>query len=374
MRITGIEVYQIDLPYAGDVYRLSAGRSYEAFDATIVRLSTDDGVEGWGESTPFGTDYVAAHPAGVRAAIAEIAPNVLGLDPRHLDRVNDAMDASLAGHNSAKTPIDVACWDILGKAAGMPVCDLLGGRISGPVPVISSIGAGEPDTMRSNVARHRKQGFRGHSIKIGASEEEGGPSLDAERIRACLSYRLPGEWFLVDANGGLTLEHALRMMALLPRGLDFVLEAPCSSWAETLSLRHRLSVPLLLDELIQDDTDLIHAIRMDACDGIGLKVSKQGGLTRLRRQREICRAAGMVVTIQDTVGSEFSFAAILHAAQSTPRHMLRCALDTRAMVAQSTAAYEAPLKNGGVEAPLAAGLGLQPDRDILGSPVASFAC
>ena len=153
-----------------------------------------------------------------------------------------------------------------------------------------------------------------------------------------------------------------------------MLEAPCSNWTETLSLRRRLSIPLLLDELIEDEADLVHAIRMDACDGVGLKISKQGGLTRLRRQREICRAAGMVVSIQDTVGSEFSFAAILHAAQSTPRHMLRCALDTRAMVAQSTAAFDAPNRNGGVEAPLAAGLGLQPDRDILGSPVACFAC
>ena len=219
MRIMRIEVYQVDLPYAGGVYRLSAGRSYETFDATIVRVLTDNGLEGWGESTPFGTNYVAAHPTGVRAAIAEIAPVVLGLDPRHLDRVNDAMDASLAGHNAAKTPIDVACWDILGKAVGMPVCDLLGGRISGPVPVISSIAADQPDAMRRHVARHREQGFRGHSIKIGANDEEGGPSLDAERIRACLSDRSPGEWYLIDANGGLTVEHALRMLALLPSGL-----------------------------------------------------------------------------------------------------------------------------------------------------------
>ena len=127
MKIERIEVYQLDLPYSGGVYRLSGGRKYPSFDATVVRVVSDDGVEGWGESTPFGATYIAAHALGVRSGIEEMAPHLIGLDPRRVDRVNDAMDAVLAGHLHAKAPIDVACWDLFGKSVGLPVCELLGG-------------------------------------------------------------------------------------------------------------------------------------------------------------------------------------------------------------------------------------------------------
>lgn len=108
MKIEKIELYQLDLPYAGGVYRLSGGRTYESFDASIVRITCDDGTEGWGESTPFGSTYIAAHSLGVRAGIAELAPVLLGRDPRQTDRITDVMDSTLAGHNHAKDPLDVA--------------------------------------------------------------------------------------------------------------------------------------------------------------------------------------------------------------------------------------------------------------------------
>ena len=162
--------------------------------------------------------------------------------------------------------------------------------------------------MRRRVADHRAQGYHGHSIKIGALDSEGGPALDAERIAACLADRRPGEFFLVDANGGLVPETALRMLRLLPAGLDFVLEAPCATWRETMSLRKRCPYPIVIDELAQQDADLAFAVANDVADGIGLKISKAGGLTRGRRHRDICQAAGMTVSVQDTVGSSIAFA------------------------------------------------------------------
>ncbi|MEM7428403.1 MAG: mandelate racemase/muconate lactonizing enzyme family protein [Pseudomonadota bacterium] len=371
MKIARIEIHQVDLPYAGGTYRLSGGRTYESFDATIVRVMTECGLEGCGESTPFGSTYIAAHAKGTRAALEEIAPAVVGLDPRLHDRLNDRMDDALLGHLDAKTAIDVACWDISGKLQGLPVCDLLGGRVAGPVPLISSIySSTDPEDMRRRVAEHRAKGFRGHSVKIGASEDEGGPGLDAERITACLADRQRGEFFLADANGGMSPEHALRLLSLLPAGTDIVLEAPCASWRETLSLRKRTGVPIILDELAQTEADVAQIIAEDAADGIGLKVSKQGGLTRCRRQRDMCRAAGLSVSVQDTVGSEIAFAGVLHLAQSTPRLMLSCALDTRSMVARTTARFDAPIMNGGAEAPALPGLGIESDLDVLGDPVA----
>ena len=373
MEIARIEVYQLDLPYSGGTYSLSGDRKFDNFDATFARVITTCGIEGWGESTPFGSTYIAAHGRGVRAGIEEVAPSILGMDPRQHDRIYDAMDRALVGHMHAKTPLDVACWDIAGKSAGVPVCDLLGGRIEETVPVISSIYASlDPEEMRARVADHRARGFLGHSIKIGASESEGGPALDAERIKACLADREPGEWFQADANGGMTPEHAIRLTTILSNTVDLVLEAPCATWAETARLRSRCRLPIMLDELVQTEADLIQAISQDLCDGVGLKISKQGGLTPTRRQRTIAHAAGLVTSIQETTGSDIAFAAILHLAQSTPRRMMRCALDCRAMVATKTADFDAPIRDGGVVAPEAPGLGVSPDMSLFAEPVAVY--
>ncbi|WP_223860341.1 hypothetical protein [Pseudarthrobacter sulfonivorans] len=101
--------------------------------------------------------------------------------------------------------------------------ELLGGSTGVPMPMISSIYARDPQDMRQRVAEHRARGYLGHSIKVGAS----------------LVDKRPGEYFIVDANGGFIPETALRMLRLLPPGFDFVLEAPCATWRETMSLRQR---------------------------------------------------------------------------------------------------------------------------------------
>lgn len=286
-----IDVFQVDLPYSGGNHELSGGRHYSTFDATIVRMTTDTGIEGWGESTPFGSIYIVSHALGVRAGIAEIAPKFIGLDPRRVDRINDAMDAALVGHEHANTALDVACWDIFGKLTGLPVCELLGGRTGVKMPIISSIPVADPATMRENVAKHRAKGYTSHSEKIG-----GDPVIDAHRVKAALADEKPGEYYVVDANGGLSVEMALRFLRLLPNNLDFVFEAPCRTWRENASLRKRSNIPIICDELATSDASIVQLIADDAADGIGFKISKTGGLTRVRRKRDICIAAGYTIS------------------------------------------------------------------------------
>lgn len=367
MKIKKIDVYQVDLPYSGGVYLLSGGREYRSFDATFVRIETDIGIEGWGESTPFGSTYVASHALGVRAGIAEMAPWLIGLDPRRVDRINDAMDAALLGHLHAKTAIDVACWDAFGKSTGLAVCELLGGRTDVKMPVISSIYAGAPEDMRRRVMEHRKKGYKAHSVKVGDD-----PMLDAACIEASLADRQAGEYFIVDANGGMTVESALRMLSLLPRGLDFVLEAPCATWREIVSLRRRSTVPIIWDELADSDNAIANLVAEDAAEGIGLKISKNGGLTRGRRQRDMCIAAGLTVSVQETTGSDIAFAAIVQLGQTVPRRYLRCVLESRDMVSCKTADGDFPVVDGLVTAPATPGIGISPRLDVLGKPVASY--
>jgi L-alanine-DL-glutamate epimerase-like enolase superfamily enzyme len=217
---------------------------------------------------------------------------------------------------------------------------------------MSSIHAGAPEDMRRRVAEHRQLGYLGHSVKIGDD-----PALDAARIEATLADKRRGEFFIVDANGGMTVETALRMLRLLPAGLDFVLEAPCASWRECVSLRRRTDVPIMWDELAASDSSVAQLVADDAAEGINLKISKNGGLTACRRQRDACISAGLTMSVQDTTGSDIAFAAIVHLGQTIPKKFLRCILECRDMVSVKTAAGDFPVIDGGVTAPRDPGLG-----------------
>ena len=128
MRITGVTAWQVDLPLHEGSYKWSGGKSVDVFDSTVVRITTNTGVEGFGEVCPLGPAYLSAYANGVRAGLKELAPKLIGEDPTQLLRLNRTMDAALKGHPYVKSALDMACWDILGKVSGLPVCVLLGGR------------------------------------------------------------------------------------------------------------------------------------------------------------------------------------------------------------------------------------------------------
>ncbi|KAF2171607.1 hypothetical protein M409DRAFT_63249 [Zasmidium cellare ATCC 36951] len=368
LKIARIDVYQVDLGYSGEVYRLSGGRELSSFDATIVRITTQTGIEGWGESTPFGSTYIAAHPLGIRAAIAELAPKLIGLDPRRTDRIDDVMDANLVGHESAKSALNVACWDIFGKSVGLPVCELLGGRTDAQMPIICSLSAGSPQEIGEELASFRSRGYTAFSVKIGGKD----PAEDVERMKTALSGRKPGDFYTIDANGGMTVEGALRMLRLIPQDLDFVLEQPCGTWRECLALRRRTNVPIIFDELATNEASLIQIIRDDAAEGISMKIAKCGGLTKARRQRDLCVAAGYTIGVFDSAGSDIAFAAIVHLAQTVPERFLHCVFECREMSTGKTADGEYTHGGGRIRAPDAPGLGVTPRMDVLGEPVASY--
>ena len=128
MKITGIAVYRVELPVGEGRYNWSNANSVSVFDSTVVAVETDADLTGWGEVCPLGSAYLPSYPAGARAGIRELAPGLIGLNPLDLGVVNLRMDAAMRGHPYVKSALDVACWDLLGKAAGLPVSILLGGR------------------------------------------------------------------------------------------------------------------------------------------------------------------------------------------------------------------------------------------------------
>jgi L-alanine-DL-glutamate epimerase-like enolase superfamily enzyme len=363
MRITAITAWQVDLPLREGRYAWSNGNAVTVFDATVVAVETDAGVTGHAECTPLGSAYLPAYARGVRAGLAELAPHLLGRDPTDLTAINGQMDAALRGHPYVKAPLDIACWDILGKVAGLPVSKLLGGSAQDDVPLYRAISQDTPEAMAASIAGYRAEGYRAFQLKVGGRADD-----DIARIEACRAALAPGEVLDADANTGWTMHAAARVVAAVAP-LDVYIEQPCPSYRECLSIRRRTARPFVLDEVIDGPEALLAAIGDDAMDVVNLKISKVGGLTRARLLRDLCVAAGIPMIIEDTWGGDIVTATIAHLAQSTPRAFCFAATDFNSYGTRRIAEGAPVRAEGRMRASALPGLGITPIAAELGGPV-----
>jgi len=365
MKISAIRAYQVDLPLHEGSYKWSGGNAVTVFDSTVVAIETDAGLTGWGEICPLGAAYLPAYARGARTGIAELAPQLVGADPRALGEINARMDAAMRGHPYVKSALDVACWDLLGQAAGLPVATLLGGHLGEEVALYRAISQDTPDRMAARVAQYREEGYRKFQLKVG-----GDPDTDIERIRAAAAVLSRGDVLVADANTGWT-QHAAVRVADAVRDVDVYLEQPCLSYGECLAVRRHTNRPFVLDEVVDGIDMVMQGIADQAMDVINLKISKVGGLTKARQIRDLCVSQGIAMTIEDTWGGDIVTAAIAHLAHSTPEAFRFSATDFNSYVTVAFAAG-APRRQGGrLAASREPGLGVRPDLAVLGAPVFS---
>lgn len=363
MRITRIRAYRVELPLHEGSYKWSGGKSVSVFDSTIVAIETDEGVTGWGEVCPLGPFYLPAFGPGARTGIAELGPHLLGLDPRELGAINRRMDAALKGHPYVKSALDMACWDILGRASGLPVCVLLGGRFGDGVDLYRAISQEPAPKMAARVAQYRAEGYRKFQLKVGGDPEE-----DIDRIRAVRAKLKRGDVLVADANTGWLMHDAARVVRAV-RDVDVYIEQPCLSLEECLAVRRATDHPFVLDETIDSVDVLLRAHALGAMDVVNLKISKVGGLTRARQIRDLCVHLGIAMTIEDSWGGDVTTAAIAHLAHSTPEPFRFSATDFNSYVTVSTAEGAPKRKNGRMAASSEPGLGVRPRMKVLGKPV-----
>jgi L-alanine-DL-glutamate epimerase-like enolase superfamily enzyme len=362
MHITRITAWQVDLPLHEGSYKWSGGKSVTVFDSTVVAVETDVGITGYGEVCPLGPAYLPAYAAGVRAGLAELAPKLLGTDPTELLKLNRLMDAALKGHPYVKSAVDVACWDILGKKANLPVCVLLGGRYGADFHLYRAISQESPEQMAAKVAGYRAEDYRRFQLKVG-----GDPDTDIERIRTVAAVLKPGDRLVADANTGWLPHEAMRVVRAV-RDIDVYIEQPCFSYEECLSVRHHTDHPFVLDEVIDGIDVLVRAHKDGAMDVVNLKISKLGGLTRTKQARDLCVSLGIAMTLEDSWGGDIVTAAIAHLAHSTPTEFLFSSTDFNSYVTRAIADGAPKRANGRLAAPLGAGLGIMPKLAEFGKP------
>ncbi len=366
MKITKINVYQVDLRLKEGRYNWSNGNSIEVFDSTVVEIHTDEGLAGYAECCPLGSAYLPSFALGVRAGLTELSPHLIGKDPLNIGEINRVMDAALRGHPYAKAPIDIACWDLLGKATGLPVYTLLGGAAQDDVALYRAISQEAPEVMAQKIKGYALEGYTKFQLKVGGDAND-----DIERIHATREVLKPTDLLVADANTGWTRHEAARVVGAIS-SLDVYVEQPCLTYEECVSIRRRTTLPFVMDEVIDTPNTLVRGIAEDAMDVINLKISKVGGLTKAKLMRDLCVQHGIPMTIEDTWGGDITTAAIAHLARSTPSDFTFSATDFNSYGTVDIAEGAPSRVNGRMTAPDRPGLGITPIFKALGDPVAAY--
>lgn len=366
MKITRISLFAFELPLR-ETQVLSRGRTFERFGASVIRIDTDEGVTGWGEVTPWGSSYLAAFPGGVRQAVCDIAPALLGQDPRSPESVYRVMDRELAGHAYAKALVDFAVWDIVGKWAGRPVHAMLGGAQNSAPHLSAALHLDTPERMLAARDRSRAAGVGTFSVKMGQGTE-----IDSEVIKRFEATRLSRERNVFDANGGWSRAEAVAIMQR-SQAADFMVEQPCSTYESTLSVRRKTSQPISLDECMTDVQVLVRAIQDHACEAVNIKLARVGGYTKARQIRDLLLAYDLEMYVMCMGGTALSDTISAGFARTVPADRLVGAWASQEFVTLDICPGQgARPENGFLVSPDLPGLGVTPDTAVMGPPFAVF--
>ena len=345
------------------VYRMSDGKACDTVETVVIAVETDAGLSGWGEVCPI-PHYLPAYARGVAPALTELAPVILGANPVGPEALMAKVEAWLPDHRYAKSALDIALWDVTGQAVGLPLFALLGGRRSEVLPLYHSITCVAPEDMARIAKEAQAEGITQFQVKLGAS---GDWQTDVERLTLVREAVGSGPLVYGDWNCGATTLEATRVGRAVAH-LDIMLEQPCKTIAECAQVRGATGLPMKLDESAHDTASLLEGFERGCMDAVAVKLSKFGGLSSARRARDLCLYLGAKMCIEDTWGSDIATAAALHLGAATDPARVLNVCDLSAYVNPRLAPDAPERKDGRIQVPTDPGLGISPDRDLLGDP------
>lgn len=308
MKIVSIETFAAQLPLvrpfivAYDVYR--------ELPSIIVKITTDTGIVGYGEGMPDSHVTGETFHSTYEMLIKDIAPLLIGENPFSIEKIHQIMSSAVKHATTAKAAIDIACYDIMGKATGQPVYNLLGGRVHDTLSVPCVISILEPDEMARQAAEAVQDGYTSIKIKVGDE-----PAVDVQRIRAVRQAIGQNVQLRVDANQGW--RNAATTMRVLKQVEDCQLE-----WIEQpvladdliglAEVRQKTCIPVMVDEGLHGDKEMREVIVRQAVDMINIKLMKCGGLYPALKLVAQAEMAGLLCQVGSMVESSVATAAGAH--------------------------------------------------------------
>jgi len=364
MKITEVETIPVSVPLDQRRMITSSRGAHDTSPFLFVRVHTDEGLDGLGEvsCTPrwSGEDSVtAAHVIG-----RYIAPQLAGQDPCAVARLTETIDAALVGHHFTKAAVEMALWDVAGKAAGLPVHRLLGGPTRARVRTKFSISGREPEQAAEIAAWALDQGFTAMKVKVG----NGQLSTDLERVAAVRSVVGPETLLGVDANGGWSRAAARIAIGRLAEHDIAFIEQPLAprDLMGMAQLRAHAPIPIMADDAVGTPEDALAVVEHDAADVLSLYVGMAGGIGPARRAAAIALAAGVGWTIGSNLELGVGLAAHIHFAVSTPGladDVVPCDIISPFYYPELLVAAPLPIHAGWAAPTEEPGLGVQLDLD-----------
>ena len=367
MRIVRLSLYSVPLdPWQVSTRYGSTQTLAASLEANIVRLETDSGLTGWGESCVPPPYYLPTLAAGAREGIKYVAPLVVGADPRQPRQVMEAIRGAIRGHGPSKAAIDMALWDLCGKVHGLPLVDLWGGRVVEDLPVLALVSVGTVEAMLAELEQHRAAGYSLFQIKIGA----GSAAEEIERITQMTEALRPGERCWFDVNRGWTVDQAMQVLPRVAR-LAPLMEQPCETYRECKIVAERTGLGLMLDEVIDGQEVMIRAALDGVMDVAVLKMGCTGGISQHRHLAELGLRLGVPMRIEDYYGTGLTLAAVAHLAQGLPAEATFGLYDYH-LPEVPLALNPLAVRDGrvGLPADCGPGLGVEVNEVILGEPLA----
>ncbi|WP_062213968.1 mandelate racemase/muconate lactonizing enzyme family protein [Streptomyces sp. NBRC 109706] len=313
-RITAVEVFAVTVPFARRFVLGSGavGTPDQAGAVVFVKLTTEDGVVGWGEQRALPSwSYETAETIAV-VIRRHLTPILLELTPFDVElfhrEANRRLSPSVSnGFPFARAAVDIALHDAAGKLAGLPVHALLGGKVRDELPLCSAIGVGTPEAVREHAVASAD--YAAYKVKIGGDVE-----ADARAVRT-VADEVDGKPIWLDANQSYRPAALLRLLDAT-RDVPGIhcLEQPVPS-TDTLGLsrlRSLIDLPLAIDEGSFTAQDLSRAMRLDAADLVVVKICKAGGIRNALKTAQVALAGGVEVLASGLTDCGIGFAAAVH--------------------------------------------------------------
>lgn len=355
--IKHIEAIAISLPMTKPMKM--AGVLIKSADNVLVKVELDGGQIGWGEAASAHS-MTGETVESMMAAIRYMAPTLSGFPAADISQVSAKMDRLMYGNQSAKSVVEMALHDALGKATNKPVYELLGGKRRARTPLLWLLGTGSTDGDVAEARRKLAEGFVAYKVKVGI----GDPLDDAERTKRVCEVLGKGHLISADANQGYTVEQAIAYVkAVANAPLDFF-EQPVSGHdlAGMARVAAATSIPVGFDEGLHGADDLVRHHEARAARGASLKTIKLGGMRGVYRAAELCQTLGMKVNLACKVAeSGIAAAAMLHLAAAVPAVDWGVSL-TNQYLADDVIRTPLAIANGHADVPTGYGLGIEVDE------------
>ena len=316
MKITGIEIFPLTISFK-IVIEESFGTVGLREDDVIIKLYTDEGITGLGEGSTLGPFYCGESQETVMGIISHhLFPKVLeGRDPFDIGLIHLLMDRAVYENSVAKSAIDFALHDIMGKALSVPVYKLIGGKVSDEIPLRASVGIAAPDRMAERAKAIVDKGFQGIKMKVGLKPHE-----DVDRVKAIRQAIGPTPVIDVDVNGAYSPKEAITVLKAVSHCAPILVDQPVQrDDLEGLALVKRsVDLPIGACESALTLSQVLRVIRMDAADFFNYKISRSGGFFRGKQAVYMIEAAGLFAVGSEQLGFGIELAAQAHFAVSTP--------------------------------------------------------